>query len=307
MERAGSAEILPKKNEFSKKMKNAVKIIKGDPLRDYFIVEKIGEGATGSVFKAEKINVGGQVALKKIELVKGFDRTRVVNEIGLMQMTLHKNIINCISAYESKRYYPHSEICLVLELMQGSLFSLVSKGICFTEPVIAYVCQEILQGLSWLHSFSRIHRDIKTENILYDAKGHIKLSDFGVSAQLTLGNELRSTVIGTPSYMAPEIIEGKGYDKKVDIWGLGVVAYELAERELPISGRNKMEILAMISNSPAPRLKNQDIWTQDFRDFIEKCFEKQSKERSSAQELLRHKFLKIADHEEFLKLFSASR
>ena len=128
-----------------------------------------------------------------------------------------------------------SEVWLVLELMQNSLASLLVSVRVLPEPVIAYICKEVLQGVSWLHKYSRVHRDIKSENILYDYQGHIKLSDFGVSAQLTKDSEMRTTIVGTPSYMAPEIVVGGGYGTKVDVWSLGIMTIEMAQGELAVS------------------------------------------------------------------------
>ena len=194
----------------------------------------------------------------------------------------------------------------MLELMENSLALLLESVNVLTEPVIAYICKEVLQGISWLHRYSRVHRDIKSENILYDYQGRIKLSDFGVSAQLTVDNEMRSTIVGTPSHMAPEIVVGGGYDTKVDIWSLGIMAIEMAQGEPPFICQNKMETLAMISNSPAPILADREYWSRDFHDFIGKCFEKNPKERAGAEELLRHNFLWNATKDEFMSYIQDS-
>ena len=190
--------------------------------------------------------------------------------------------------------------------MQNSLASLLVSVRVLPEPVIAYICKEVLQGVSWLHKYSRVHRDIKSENILYDYQGHIKLSDFGVSAQLTKDSEMRTTIVGTPSYMAPEIVVGGGYGTKVDVWSLGIMTIEMAQGELPFRSENKMETLAMISNSPPPVLADKENWSEDFHDFIAKCFEKNPIERAAAEELLRHNFVCKATKDEFMKCIQDS-
>ena len=201
----------------------------------------------------------------------------------------------------------YSEIWLALELMDSTLFDLRETLKVFNENIIAYICREILKGISWIHKNNRVHRDIKLENILYNFNGDIKISDFGVSTQLTIERELMATIVGTPTYMAPEIIEGNGYDFKVDIWAIGVIAYDMAEGEAPIEGNNKMEILAKISNLPPPRLKNPSIWSNEFNEFIEISFDKNPRQRATAIQLLEHPFLNKASKEMFIESIQESK
>lgn len=183
--------------------------------------------------------------------------------------------------------------------MENSLRYLVQSGVKVQEPSIAYICKEVLKGIDWIHQYGRMHRDIKSENILYNMDGEIKITDFGFSAQLTKEYDMRMTIVGTPSYMAPEIISGNGYGQKVDVWAVGILAFELAEGSPPVQGKNKLQVLAEISNSPSPELKNIENWSSEFKDFLARCFEKKPEDRAEAPNLLNDPFLMKADRNEF--------
>lgn len=288
---------LPKRKDFSSIIKKKATIHKKDPLELYSVFKPIGKGASASVFLVMNKETGLKYAMKVIQLTSEFNKDRAVNEIGLMQMTNHENIVKIIEAYEIFEYLPNSKICLIIELMTESLFSLVKLNFKFSEQVIAYVCREVLKGTECLHSFGRIHRDIKTDNILFNEAGEVKITDFGFTAQLTAETACRTTIVGTPSYMAPEIIDGEGYDDKVDIWALGIVAYELAEGKVPVQGSNNLEILTTTSNSPSPHLSQQQVWSQEFHEFLARCFEKRPDRRVTSKDLLRNEFLQCASKE----------
>ena len=140
---------------------------------------------------------------------------------------------------------------------------------------------------------------------MYNQLGFIKITDFGFSTQLTVEKDIRSTIVGTPSFMAPEIINGQGYDEKVDIWSIGILAFELAEKQVPVEGKNKIEVLAMVINQPSPTLKEPSRWSVDFHDFIGKCFEKIPSQRPSSKELLKHRFFESGSKEAFLSLLES--
>lgn len=185
-----------------------------------------------------------------------------------------------------------------MELMQGTLYEL-TRAVKLTESQIAYACKEVLHGILWLHENSRVHRDIKSDNILYDASGNIKITDFGFSAEIKMEKELRRSIVGTPSWMAPEIILGEGYNNKVDIWALGILVFELTEGTTPCSEGSSVEIMCDITNFPVPEVTESA--SMELRSFLALCLEKQPECRASGKQLLNHPFLLSSNKESFIE------
>lgn len=210
-----------------------------------------------------------------------------MNEVTLFSSSRHPNILEFVEAFQYKM-----TIWIVTEVLGCSLTELiVNRPSQIPEYLIAYICREILRGLSFFHSQHRIHRDVKSDNVLLGLDGKVKLADLGFAVQLLKEKDQRSTVVGTPSWMAPELAMGLKYNVSVDIWSLGIVALEMGDGEPPLLGKDPLKIISMIVSKPAPTLKNKKKWSPEFNRFIEKCLNKESSERPTADQLLSDPFI----------------
>ena len=277
-------------------------ILETNPELIYEIIRKIGKGGSGIVFLVKDRTSGKYYALKRIYISSEQQHTLILNEISMTKSSQNPFVVKY---YES--YSFNSHLWITVELMQGSLTDLISlRPEQIPEPHMAFILREIIQALMSLHSRFKIHRDIKSDNVLLALDGSVKLGDFGYAAQLTVEQGIRDTIVGTPSWMAPELLMGLGYDGKADIWSVGIVGIELAEGEPPYLKENPMKVLQNIINLPPPTLKVKYKWSQEFNSFIEACLIKDPSMRPTAQQLFEHPLLQNAANgkagfSEFLK------
>jgi len=262
-----------------------------DPTTIYDRQKKIGQGAFGEVFLALDSRTDTPVAIKKMTITPK-NKKHLLTEIHIQKSSTHPNIVAYLDGY-----LVDDELWVVLEFMGGgSLTTILEQFHTFqlTEPQIAYVCLESLKALSYVHSLHRLHRDIKSDNILLGNNGQVKLADFGFAIQLTASQNQRNTVIGTPYWMAPELIEGNDYGPLVDIWSFGIMVREMIEGEPPYMELPSAKALFLIITKGLPPLKKGNKFTAELRDFLSLTLAKEVKERAEAIQLLQHPFLHCA-------------
>ncbi|KAH7131908.1 kinase-like domain-containing protein [Dendryphion nanum] len=259
-----------------------------DPATLYTKQQCIGGGSFGKVYKGIDRRTGQLVAIKVIDVENAEDEVDdIVSEISILS--------GMSSPYVTKYYgsYLHgSDLWIVMEFCSGGSCADLMKPGTMNEAEIAVICKELLMGLSYLHEDGKLHRDIKAANILVGANGQIKLADFGVSGQLSATMTKKNTFVGTPFWMAPEVIRQSGYDGKADIWSLGITALEMANGEPPYADIHPMKVLFLIPKNPSPQLTGN--FSNAFKDFVDLCLRKDPKERPSAKQLLQHTFIRKA-------------
>ncbi|KAI8894675.1 kinase-like domain-containing protein [Globomyces pollinis-pini] len=257
-----------------------------DPNRLYRNFVKIGQGASGRVCVAKSVLNGSTVAIKQMNLDEQVKKDLIINEILVMASAQHRNIVNYIDSF-----IVTNELWVVMEYMEGGTLTDCVTTNYMTEEQIAIVCREVLNGLSHLHSRSVIHRDIKSDNVLMGLDGQIKLTDFGFCAQLSDGQTKRTTMVGTPYWMAPEVVTRKEYGPKIDIWSLGIMAIEMLEGEPPYLNENPLRALYLIATNGTPNLQDPSQSTDIFKSFLHVTLQTDPTLRSSTDEVLNHPFI----------------
>ena len=259
-----------------------------DPEAEFDLIELVGQGNYGRVYKAIHKKTGKIYSAKIAYIEKVNEVESFKKEINILSQCNNQYIVRYYGSYIKGH-----QIWIILEFCDGgSLYELIKiLPRNLNEEEIASFIFMILKGLLFLHENKKIHRDVKTENILLTHDGIAKLADFGVSTQLMHSFSKKITKIGTPFYMSPEVIMQNKYDYKCDIWSLGITSIEMAEGEPPFAKVKGYWVLKKIITHPPKGLKNKEKWSKEFNDFFEKCLTYEPEKRPSAKELLKHPFI----------------
>ncbi|KAI8079941.1 kinase-like domain-containing protein [Halteromyces radiatus] len=292
-----------------------------DPTQLYTDFTLIAEGESGPMYAAKQISTNRIVAIKKISKDAEQKLGKVRNELTTMKMSRHPNIVEFIACYITD-----TEVWVVMEYMDVALSDIISIETTnnnddndddmeqkdyrerMTEDQMGRVARDILRALGKLDRLGRIHRDIRSDNVLINMRGEIKLTDFSHCAQLTKNQPKRNSIIGTPYWMAPEVIKGQEYNAKADIWSLGVLMIEMSQGDPPYVEYPPLRALFLIASNGIPPFSEPDRWSEQFKDFVQKCTTVDPTKRPDAATLLRHPFvLSVATKEDIVKLIEETR
>jgi len=272
----------------------------------YKNLKLLGEGAAGEVYLATNSKNGQKVAIKKMKIIP--DNVKLLcTEVAIMKECVHENIIQ----YYDSFIVDGNFLWVVMEYMDGgNLTDVIEQfsNVKMSEKQIAYVCNCTLKALSYIHDNHRIHRDIKSDNILLNNNGEVKIADFGYAAQLTVEKQKRNTVVGTPYWMAPELIRGNDYSFKVDIWSLGIMMMEMIEGQPPYMQFPPLRALFLRTTKGIPNLKKPDKLSPELINFYAKCLEKEVENRPDCRTLLALPFIaKSCTPQEFAPIIEEAR
>ncbi|XP_066471934.1 serine/threonine-protein kinase 10 [Tiliqua scincoides] len=264
-----------------------------DPNEVWEIVGELGDGAFGKVYRAKNRETGALAAAKVIETKNEDELEDYMVEIEILATCDHPHIVKLLGAF-----YHDSKLWIMIEFCPGGAVDAVMLELdrSLTEPQIQVTCRQMLEALNYLHSKKIIHRDLKAGNVLLTQDGDIKLADFGVSAKNIKTLQRRDSFIGTPYWMAPEVVmcetmKDTPYDYKADIWSLGITLIEMAQIEPPHHELNPMRVLLKIAKSDPPTLSYPSKWSSEFKDFLKTALDKNPETRPSAAQLLEHPFV----------------
>uniref|UniRef100_A0A8C8RDN7 non-specific serine/threonine protein kinase n=1 Tax=Pelusios castaneus TaxID=367368 RepID=A0A8C8RDN7_9SAUR len=273
------------------------------------IIGELGDGAFGKVFKAQNKETKVLAAAKVIDTKSEEELEDYMVEIDILASCDHPNIVKLLDAF-----YYENNLWILIEFCAGGAVDAVMLELerPLTEPQIKVVCKQTLDALDYLHENKIIHRDLKAGNILFTLDGDIKLADFGVSAKNTRTIQRRDSFIGTPYWMAPEVVmcetsKDRPYDYKADVWSLGITLIEMAQIEPPHHELNPMRVLLKIAKSEPPTLAQPSKWSSDFKDFLKKCLEKNVDARWTTAQLLQHPFVTVTSNKPVRELIAEAK
>uniref|UniRef100_A0A914Z6F0 non-specific serine/threonine protein kinase n=1 Tax=Panagrolaimus superbus TaxID=310955 RepID=A0A914Z6F0_9BILA len=262
---------------------------KGNPYDKYILEQKIGVGASGTVFTARCLSgssEGKLVAVKRMAFKSQPKKDMLLTEIKVMQLYQHPNIVN----YHESFLVEEDDLWVVMDYLEGGNLTDVVVKTELDEGQISSILCECLKALHFLHSRSIIHRDIKSDNVLLGLDGSVKLTDFGFCAQIQPGGK-RNTMVGTPYWMPPEIVNKSRYNNKVDIWSLGIMALEMIDGEPPYLHETPLRAIYLIAQNGKPEIKQRAKLSNEFINFIDRCLCVNPDERADTSELLQHSFI----------------
>ncbi|KAM3725123.1 Serine/threonine-protein kinase [Dirofilaria immitis] len=277
----------PTDQEILEELKQVVN--EGNPTDRYDLLQKIGIGASGHVYTARDKITGEVVAVKRMAFKSQPKKELLLTEIKVMQKYKHENLVNYIDSF----LVDADDLWVVMDYLEGGNLTDVVVKTELDEGQIAAILKECLNALEFLHSHSIIHRDIKSDNVLLGMQGAVKLTDFGFCAQIQPGSK-RATMVGTPYWMAPEIVNKVKYNYKVDIWSLGIMALEMLDGEPPYLYETPIKAIYLIAQNGKPEVKKKNSLSPEFNDFLDRCLCVKQEERADAEELLRHPFIQMA-------------